>query len=103
MIIAVDAMGGDFAPQATVQGSIKALDKSNKKLDIILLGDEKRINNIFKSQFPKNIRIIHCVDEVTMNDNGSKILRSKPNSSMVKGIKLLRKYKLNIRFFPQNR
>ena len=51
MIIAVDAMGGDFAPQATVQGSIEALDKSNKKLDIILLGDEKRINNIFKSQF----------------------------------------------------
>ena len=90
MIIAVDAMGGDFAPQATVQGSIEALDKSNKELDIILLGDEKRINNILKSQFPKNIRIIHCADEVTMNDNGSKILRSKPNSSMVKGIKLLK-------------
>ena len=59
MIIAVDAMGGDFSPQATVQGSIDALKRSNKKLDIILLGDQKRINNILKSPLSKNIRIIH--------------------------------------------
>ena len=46
MIIAVDAMGGDFSPQATVQGSIDALNRSNKKLKIVLLGDEKRLNII---------------------------------------------------------
>ena len=90
MIIAVDAMGGDFSPQATVQGSIDALKRSNEKLDIILLGDEKRINNILKSEFPKNIKIVHCIDEVTMHDIGSKILRTKPESSMVRGIKLLK-------------
>ena len=90
MIVAVDAMGGDFAPQATVQGSIDALNRSkNEELDIILLGDKKRINNILKSQFQKKISIIHCEDEVTMHDSGSKILRTKPNSSMVKGIELL--------------
>ena len=54
MIVAVDAMGGDFAPQANVQGSIEALNRSkNEELDIILLGDKKRINNILKSQFQK--------------------------------------------------
>ena len=90
MIIAVDAMGGDFSPQATVQGSIDALNRSDEQLNIILLGDEKRINNILKSQFPNNIRTIHCIDEVTMHDSGSKILKTKPESSMVRGIKLLK-------------
>ena len=50
MIIAVDAMGGDFSPQAPVQGSIDALKRSNKELDIILLGDENRINNILNDE-----------------------------------------------------
>ena len=54
--IVLDAMGGDFAPQATVQGSIDALNRSkNRELDIILLGDKKRINNILKSQFQKKM------------------------------------------------
>ena len=52
-------MGGDFSPQATVQGSIDALKRSNKELDIILLGDEKRINNILKSELPKNVQLLH--------------------------------------------
>ena len=51
MKIAVDAMGGDYAPHATVQGSIDALNNSNKKLEIILLGDENQINDILQSQF----------------------------------------------------
>ena len=40
--------------------------------------------------------IINCIDEVTMHDSGSKILRSKPKSSMVKGIELLKDNKANI-------
>ncbi len=59
MKIAVDAMGGDYAPQATVQGSIDALNNSNKKLEIFLLGDENQINDILQSQFSNNIKVIH--------------------------------------------
>ena len=54
MIVAVDAMGGDYAPQATVQGSIDALNNSNNKLEIILLGDENQINDNLQSQYSNN-------------------------------------------------
>ena len=47
MKIALDAMGGDLAPQATLQGAIDALEKSNNEdLKIILLADEKIINKL---------------------------------------------------------
>ena len=93
MKIAVDAMGGDYAPQATVQGSIDALNNSNKKLEIILLGDENQINDILQSQFSNNINVIHCSDEVTMEDNGAKVIKSKPDSSIVQGIQLVKDHK----------
>ena len=40
--IVIDAMGGDFAPEAQVKGSIAALNK-DKDLSIVLVGDEEKI------------------------------------------------------------
>ena len=94
MKIALDAMGGDMAPQATLKGAIDALDKSkNKELNIILLGNEKIINEFLGNNISSSLSIVHCTDEVTMHDNGSKIIKSKPDSSMVKGITLLKEKK----------
>ena len=89
MKIALDAMGGDMAPQATLKGAIDALDKSkNKELNIILLGNEKIINEFLGDNISSSLSIVHCTDEVTMHDNGSKIIKSKPDSSVVKGVTL---------------
>ena len=53
MKIALDAMGGDLAPQATLQGALDALEKStNNDLEIILLGNEKRINEFLGGNIP---------------------------------------------------
>ena len=94
MKIALDAMGGDMAPQATIKGAIDALDKSkNKELNIILLGNEKIINEFLGNNISSSLSIVHCTDEVTMHDNGSKIIKSKSDSSMVKGITLLKEKK----------
>ncbi len=107
MKIALDAMGGDMAHQATLKGAIDALDKSkNKELNIILLGNEKIINEFLGNNISSSLSIVHCTDEVTMHDNGSKIIKSKPDSSMVKGITLVKEKKAdafisagNINFF----
>ncbi|MEE8335799.1 MAG: phosphate acyltransferase PlsX [Candidatus Neomarinimicrobiota bacterium] len=90
MRIAVDAMGGDFAPEATVQGSIDACKLLPGSLEIILLGNSKEIETCLTNPFPKNITIFHTEEIVTMSDKGSKALKSKPNSSLVKGIKMVK-------------
>ncbi len=86
----MDAMGGDFAPEATVQGSIDAVKLLPEKLEIILLGNSKKIEACFKTSLPENITIFHTDEIVTMSDKGSKVLKSKPNSSLVKGIKMVK-------------
>jgi glycerol-3-phosphate acyltransferase PlsX len=43
MKIALDAMGGDFAPAATVEGAILAAESLAGKAEILLVGDESQI------------------------------------------------------------
>ncbi|MDV3204787.1 MAG: phosphate acyltransferase [Sweet potato little leaf phytoplasma] len=52
--LAIDAMGGDFAPNIVIQGTIKALI-SNKDLNINLYGDQKKIEDYLKETTTKNI------------------------------------------------
>lgn len=86
----MDAMGGDYAPEATVQGSIDACKLLPGSLEIILLGKSKEIESCLSNPLPKNITIFHTEEIVTMSDKGSKALKSKPNSSLVKGIKMVK-------------
>jgi fatty acid/phospholipid biosynthesis enzyme len=51
MIIALDAMGGDLAPQVIIQGALDAIDNSSDDLEIILVGDQKK-NSFFSKLFP---------------------------------------------------
>ena len=54
MKIALDAMGGDLAPQAIVQGALDALKKSTDDLQIILVGDKSKITAALNNSIPKN-------------------------------------------------
>lgn len=45
MKIALDAMGGDLAPQAAIQGAINTLKKTKDKIHIIIVGDENQIKS----------------------------------------------------------
>ncbi|MBC8346628.1 MAG: phosphate acyltransferase PlsX [Candidatus Marinimicrobia bacterium] len=93
MKIALDAMGGDLAPQATVQGAINALKKATDEIDVLLVGDEKQIISELGNSIPDHISIHPTTQIVTMNDNGSKVFKSKPDSSIVQGIKLVKEQK----------
>ena len=48
--IGVDAMGGDYAPEATVKGAILALGKVGSDSRIVLFGDEQKINSVLASE-----------------------------------------------------
>jgi len=65
MKIAIDAMGGDFAPLETVLGSIEAV-RANQHIKVVLVGDEQQIFNILEANNEaKNPRIsVHHASEV---------------------------------------
>ena len=48
MKIAIDAMGGDFAPMETVLGSIEAV-RANQHIEVVLVGDEQQIFDILEA------------------------------------------------------
>jgi len=90
MKIVVDAMGGDNAPAVIIEGVIDAAKEYGE--EILLVGDELQIKKELKKY--KNvqnlpIRIIHSEEIITMNDSPVDAVRLKPNSSIVKGIKLV--------------
>jgi len=92
--IAVDAMGGDFAPRNAVVGAINAYDE-NKQFDLLLVGREKEIRAVISLenlQF-KDENIIHTDEIIEMGDSPSTSLRAKQNSSIVVGAKLVNEKK----------
>ena len=93
MKIALDAMGGDLAPQAAIQGAINTLKKTKDKIHIIIVGDENQIKFELGDSIPDHISIHHTTQIVTMNDTGSKVLKRKPDSSIVQGINLVKDLK----------
>lgn len=83
MKVAVDAMGGDNAPEAIVKGSILARDEYN--LGIILSGKETEVKKIlekYTSNF-NNIEIIDADEVITNDDKPVMAIRRKKNSSLV--------------------
>ena len=95
MKIALDAMGGDLAPQAIIQGAFDAISRSSEDLEIILVGNKDKINSCLDKTLPNQISIHHASEIVTMDDDGSKVFKSKPNSSIVQGLKLVKENKAN--------
>ncbi|MBQ6268969.1 MAG: phosphate acyltransferase PlsX [Bacteroidetes bacterium] len=96
--IAVDAMGGDFAPGNEIEG-IKLVYDANieKDLEIVILGDETSIKNKLDSLnfHNKNISIIPTTETITMHDNPVAAVKQKRNSSMIKSIELLKEKKVD--------
>ena len=79
--IAIDAMGGDNAPEVIVQGVLAAVQKY-PDVHYMLYGDEVQIKKYMPEQ-PKEVEIIHTTEEITFEDSPVKAVRSKKNSSLV--------------------
>jgi len=89
--IALDAMGTDTAPAAEVAGAIEALQHAaSDDVEIILVGDEALIRAELErhDDVPAGIRVHHAPDRVTAEDAPASVLRRKPDSSIVVGLRL---------------
>lgn len=88
MRIAVDAMGGDHAPKAIVEGVVQAVEKWSD-LEVILVGDQQAVRSHLSS--PHNrIRIHHTTEVIATDEEPVKAVRSKKDSSMVVAAKLVK-------------
>lgn len=89
--IVVDAMGGDYAPQNAVAGAIEAFNEM-KDFDLILVGKKDEILQVIKSnQLAFNPdKIINADEIIGMGDSPTAALKSKPDSSIVKGVQLVK-------------
>lgn len=100
MKIIVDAMGGDKdIPDINIEGALLAV-KEYKDLKIILVGPEKEIKDYiyrktrrYLSKEIQRIEIINTEEFVTMEEQPSKVLKTKKNSSIAVGIKILKENK----------
>lgn len=81
-IIAVDAMGGDHAPQAIVEGVNRAIAEF-KDIEIQLYGDESKIKKYLTAT--ERVSIIHTDEKIDSDDEPAKAIRRKKKASMVLG------------------
>lgn len=91
MRIILDVMSGDNAPGALIEGGIAASEASPHT--VILVGDEEIIKTYAKDHSlcidPKNIKIVHAPQVITMDDDALSI-KNKKNSSMATALRLLK-------------
>lgn len=87
-MIAIDAMGGDFAPHSVVHG---ALNAAIKGISVQLYGDEQAIRTILDSLSSSwvslPISIYHCPQTILMEDEPARSVLRKQDSSLIQAIK----------------
>lgn len=95
MVILLDAMGGDNAPDATIKGAVKAIDQIKSKL--ILIGNENVIKSKIKEFYNKDIseisdrlEIKNTTETIEMEDIPTQAIKHKKDSSMVVGFNMLK-------------
>lgn len=92
--IAVDAMGGDYAPRFEIEGAVEAVNSYDVR--VILVGPE----DLLRSELAKTdgagelpIEIVHASERITMEDSAAKALRSKRDSSIRVASRLVRDHR----------
>ncbi len=96
--IAIDAMGGDNAPSAIIEGAIKAAESGDiAASEITLIGAGDRIQELIREKSTKTLdfQIENATQTVEMNENPVDALRKKRESSIAVGIQLLKARKVD--------
>ncbi len=91
MRIALDVMGGDHGPRATVDGAYLYLKEAPKEDRVILIGDQELIKERLKhipEKYHERLIIVHAPENIGMNESPTEAFKKKQNSSMVVGLKL---------------
>lgn len=90
MVIAVDAVGGDFYPENPIAGALLAL-KEEKNLSILFVGPsdviEKELSKVDEPYDKSRVEILHASEIISMDDTASSALKYKQQSSITLGLK----------------
>lgn len=89
--IALDAMGGDFAPQEVVKGAIEAVREFD--LEVVLVGQEERIREYLPRGETPGLSVHHAREVIAMDEAPAMAVRSKKDSSLVAGLELVKRGK----------
>lgn len=91
MKIGIDVMGGDFAPDETIQGVAEALSTPDlNDVQLTLIGDE----NIIKARLEElgisgRVNVVHASEVIGMGEHPTRAISQKRNSSINVGLKML--------------
>src|SRR5262249_8898616 len=87
--IAVDAMGGDNAPEAVVEGVADVSLATD--IQCILVGDEAGIQKFLEGSRcnPENIQIVHAAESIGMEEDPRQAVRDKRNASILVAARLI--------------
>jgi len=90
--IAVDAMGGDYAPQNIIEGAVEAARCAPQEREIVLVGDSQAIQGELSRYDTRglSISIFHASEVVEMDDPPTAAVLKKPDSSIARATDLLR-------------
>jgi glycerol-3-phosphate acyltransferase PlsX len=91
MRIGLDVMGGDFAPDAIIEGAVDSLGHLTDKEELFLIGDEGSIyRKLDEMQSdPSRFHIVHTTQVIEMGDHPAKSFAQKQNSSIAVGYSML--------------
>jgi len=81
MTVALDAMGGDHAPGATVSGALDARDEFG--IEVLLVGDQAVLADLLDSKGRGRLEIVHAPEAVGMHEEGAWAVRSREGASVV--------------------
>jgi len=83
--VALDAMGGDNAPEAVVEGAVLAAREAAGRYGIVLTGPEDIVKPLLAKFGGEglDIEVFHAPDIVAMDDSPAAVLKTKPNSGLV--------------------
>lgn len=84
MTIAIDMMGGDFAPEEAFKGIVLYLQNASGKAKLLLVGDETILKDGLKDYNldEDHITIVHAPEVIGMHEHPTKALKEKPQSSI---------------------
>lgn len=90
--IAVDAMGGDDAPDVVVAGAIRALQEADEDIELLLFGPESHVQSALDAQdgaaaAADAIHIVDAPDVIGMAEAPAAAVKRKPDSSIHYGLK----------------
>ena len=96
MKIMIDGMGGDYAPDEIVKGAIRAAHNTTET--IVIIGEENAINNSLKRNLWKgeNIEVVNATEVITNDEAPAMAIKKKKDSSIVKGLNMLKEGEVDV-------